>query len=353
MKHRSLIVVALTAAGQVIGAQTAAPIAQPISREPSLFFRSETPLDITFTANLGQLRRDKADKAPWRGATISFTGSDGKPATVPVKARTRGIWRLKNCQFPPVRLNLAKVVVKNTPLEGLDKPKLVNFCRDTDMFEKYILQEYQLYRVHNILTPYSHRARLLRLTYADSGSGKVHAKRYAFLIEEPEALAKRVGGKIIEEKGASASDLDDYHSALLGVFEFMIANTDFSIGGLHNVELLARDEGTLIPMAYDFDYSGAVNTHYAVPDPKLNMVGVRQRLYRGYCTEPAAMQNVLALFRSKKDAIYALYRDDIGKLLPEKIVRETLEYFDEFYRVINDPGMVRGVIEDACLGKKQ
>lgn len=333
-------------------APATAPTA-PASKEPTKFFRSETPIDLTFTANIGQLRRDKADKAPWRVGTLTFTGQDGKAATVPVKARTRGIWRLKNCLFPPVRLNIAKGVVNNTPLEGLDKPKLVNFCRDTDMYERYILQEYQLYRVHNLLTPYSHRARLVRLTYVDSATGKVHAKRYAFLLEEPEAVAKRVGGRFVEQKGASPADLDDYHSALFGVFEYMIANTDFSIAGLHNAELIGHDEGLFVPMAYDFDYSGAVNSHYAIPEPKLNLIGVRQRLYRGYCTDPAAMQTVLELFRAKKEAIYALYRDDIGKLLPERTVRETLEYFDEFYRVINDRGMVRSVIDDACLGKKR
>jgi hypothetical protein len=38
-----------------------------------------------------------------------------------------------------------------------------------------------------------------------------------------------------------------------------------------------------------------------------------------------------------KDAIYALYRDEVGKLLNPSVVRSTLEYFDDFYEQVRTP----------------
>src|SRR3954464_12233666 len=76
------------------------------STSVSKFFRSQTPIVATLTTNVGRLRGDKnAATSPWRPATLSYTGPDTAHGTVPVRLKTRGIWRLKNCQFPPVRLN--------------------------------------------------------------------------------------------------------------------------------------------------------------------------------------------------------------------------------------------------------
>ena len=62
----------------------------------------------------------------------------GKDVEVPLRVRTRGIWRLKNCDFPPIRLNFAGKETKNTVFDGVDKPKLVNYCRDTDQYAAYM-----------------------------------------------------------------------------------------------------------------------------------------------------------------------------------------------------------------------
>jgi hypothetical protein len=116
------------------------------------------------------------------------------------------------------------------------------------------------------------------------------------------------------------------------------------------VELLARPDGPIVPVAFDFDFSGAVNASYATVDPSLTVTRVRDRLFRGYCTEGDAFKKVFALFNEKKERIYGLYDDPVGKLLDRRIARETLEYFDEFYRVINDSRSARSKILKACRG---
>jgi hypothetical protein len=315
------------------------------------FFESQAPIEVTLTANISKLRGDKSPEPPWRAATLSYKGADGNAVTVPLRARTRGIWRLKTCDFPPLRLNFSGATSKGSIFDKLDKPKLVSHCQDADGYEQYILQEFQLYRIYHLLTPVSHNARLLKLTYADSGSGKVRAKRYGFVIEQPSALAARLGGKIMEQKGAGADDLDPYQNALMSVFQYMIGNTDFSVAGLHNIELFFTADGNVMPIAYDFDFAGAVNARYAVPDATLNLPNVRRRLFRGYCTEREAYAKVFTLFKEKKPEIYALYNDEIGKLMDPSTVKETLRYYDEFYKTISDTRSAKRSIIESCIAR--
>ena len=119
---------------------------------------------------------------------------------------------------------------------------------------------------------------------------------------------------------------------------------------LHNVELVGVDTA-VVPIAYDFDYAGAVNARYATTDPRLRIKLVRQRLFRGYCLPVNVYPAVFELFRARKDSIYALYRDDVGKLLKPDLVKETLAYFDEFYETINDPKQAKRELMDSCLGR--
>jgi hypothetical protein len=320
-------------------------------RGAAAFFESQEPTEVTLTTNIGKIRGDKGDNPPWRQATLSYKGAEGSLITVPLKARTRGIWRLKMCEFPPLRLDFSGGTSKGTIFQKLDKPKLVSYCRDIDSYEQYILQEYQLYRIYQLLTPVSHRARLLKFVYADSADGKVRARRYGFIMEEPKALAARLGGKVMEQKGALPGDLDGFQDALFGVFQYFIGNTDFSEAGLHNVEMFFNNEGVAMPIAYDFDFAGAVNARYATTDERLKIQNVRQRLFRGYCTDADAYGKVFALFNEKKAQIYALYSDSIGSLMDRGTVKETLRYFNEFYDTINDKRSAKRSIMESCLGR--
>jgi hypothetical protein len=113
---------------------------------------------------------------------------------------------------------------------------------------------------------------------------------------------------------------------------------------------VATPEGQILPVAYDFDYAGAVNASYATPDPILRMPSVRQRKFRGYCAIAAEYPKLLPLFHEKKPAIYALYHDEIGRLMDERRVKETLEYFDEFYEMIATPESAQRAFLNQCVG---
>jgi hypothetical protein len=174
------------------------------------------------------------------------------------------------------------------------------------------------------------------------------AQRYGFILEDEATFGTRVGGKVVDLKGATGADLDGAESALFGVWQYFIGNTDFSIGGLHNVALLQKDT-SYYPVAYDFDWSGAVNTRYAVPAEQLRIRRVTDRIMRGYCTDPANYEKAIALFKEKKEAIYGLYHDSLGALMKPQVVEKTLKFYDEFYETINDPKLYTRFIIRACL----
>lgn len=299
-------------------------------------FKTSAIMEATLKFNIKAVKKDKGDEAPWHAATLSYAdpSAPGGSRVVPVRVRTRGIWRLKNCEFPPLRLNFANKEVKGTVWHDLDEPKLVSYCKSLNSYEQYVLQEYQLYRVYRLLTPVSHQVRLLKMSYADSASGKIENTKFAFIVEDPASVAVNNGGKILKVTGATSDDLEAEQATLAYLFQYMIGNTDFSFGGLHNAELLALPNGQYMPIAYDFDFAGAIDAPYATPDPSLVITRVRDRQYRGWCQQNSLVPAVAEKFKAKKDAIYALYSDSIGTLINPKTVKETLEYFDSFYATI-------------------
>jgi len=237
--------------------------------------------------------------------------------------------------------------VRGTPFEGLDRPRLVQFCDNTKRTAPYILQEYQLYRIYHLFTPMSFRARLAHVTYVDSGSTRPFARRWAFFLEEPAALEARTG-TTAEPLRLGGDDLDPSARTLMGVFQYMIGNTDWSTMGLHNVAVFRRDS-VFLPVPFDFDYSGAVNAHYAGVAPSVNIPNVRTRLYRGHCAPDSVFARTFAAFADRQPAIDSLYTDTIGRLLPEDVRRRTREYFAEFHRTIGDPARARRQIISRCL----
>lgn len=326
--------------------------AQASPGNPAGFFDRIEPLRFTLTSNISQLRADTADEAPSREATVSFRDSAGRTITMPVKVKTHGRWRLTHCEFPPLSITFPPDHVAGTPFEGLTKARLTSYCKDHPAYEQYILQELQLYRIYQLLTPYGHISRALQITYVDAANGRTKTTRYAFFIDERDAVATRNNAALLKAKGATGSDLQPYHRALMGVFEYMIGNTDFLVSELHNAFLLGTPQGETVPVPYDFDYSGAVNTAYATPNPVLSIKNVRQRLFRGFCTDASEFARVFTLLNDKKKPIYALYDDQIGKLLRFDVANDTKTYFDEFYRVINSKELAQIEIVGRCLRRE-
>jgi hypothetical protein len=308
---------------------------------PGVLFDSDAPLHLRIAGDLKTLIDDRdsltSSEHPF---TLTYRDGEGAPVTLEVEIRTRGHWRrqARHCDFPPLRLDLPRRRLDGTIFVDQDKLKLVTPCRARQRaFEEYVLREYAVYPVYNLLTPLSLRARLATTTYVDT-RGRMDSLTVAtFLIEDAARMAVRNGGRLLDVKGARFGDVDSLQLGLVGVFLYMIGGTDWSLSGLHNMELiLDQQRGTFVPVTYDFDFTGIVNAPYARPDPRLQLRSVRERRYRGACLSEEHWGAVLDRFRAHKAAIYAIYETLAG--LSSGYVRDTHRYLDEFYRVIDDPG---------------
>ena len=316
--------------------------------EPPPIFQEEKPVEVALYAPFSQLRKDRQVETQYRPGYILYKGDSGD-VRVPVRVRTRGIWRKKNCEIPPLLVNFTKDSTKKTLFARNDRLRLTLHCRDNDDYEQYVLQEYNIYRVQRLLTPYSYDVRLARITYIDSDKKDTITTRWGFFQEQDDVFAERMGAQLVTTQGAGPSDLDPYEGAFFGVWQYFVANSDFSIRALHNVVLLFKNDNH-VPVARDFDLSGAVNARYATPSPLLKIRTVTQRVMRGYCSTPEQYEKVFALFKEKKEAVYGLYKDSLmAPILKPGVVNNTLKYFDEFYETIEDPKRAKRLIVDECL----
>ncbi|MGH7607189.1 MAG: hypothetical protein ACREME_07605 [Gemmatimonadales bacterium] len=323
-------------------------LAQPVGAQdaPSqpLFARDE-PLHLTLATDLRALLRDRGEEPDEYPATLRWTTPAGDTGSVDVELRTRGIFRLKRCAFPPLRLDVPRSRVDGTPFAGQDKLKIVTHCRDGQLYEQNLLHEYALYRIFNVLTDRSFRARLARVTYVDTVRADT-TTRYAFLIEADEAVARRLGAEVLENPTVHDLLIEAEHMTLVAVFQYLIGNTDWSVWGRHNIAITRDPAGTLLAFPYDFDFAGVISAPYATPAPQLNIRSVRERVYRGFCQPDSLLQSVLARFRAARESIYAAVRAVPD--LEEREVRQTLEYFDRFYRTIDGPDAVRREFVRRC-----
>lgn len=343
---------AITVLAGAVQGQEAQPQGSPAEKKsynPPPAFSSSSIVEFTLHAPFGKLRRDRQEETEYRTGYITYNDHTNGATRVPVRLRTRGIWRKANCQIPPLMFNLTKDSTKGTVFGRLDRVRFSFHCRDVDEYEQYVLQEHQLYRVQQLLTPFAFAVRLARVTYVDSENNDTLTTRYGFLQEVDEEFAARHNLKLVETQGAGPGDLDPYEGAFFGVLQYFVGNSDYSIRALHNVVLLQRFPHH-IPVARDFDWSGAVSARYAKPNPVLKIRHVAQRVMRGYCAPAEEYEKVFQLFREKKDAIYALYSDSLNAAMKPEVVKKTLEYFDQFYETINDPKRAEREIVGACLG---
>jgi hypothetical protein len=215
--------------------------------------RADTPLEFTLTADFRAVNRDRnPESTKVFPATMTVARADGTMATFPLNIRTRGHVRrmLQTCAFAPLRLEFQPEQVKKTVFEGLKNIKLGTHCRDVDLFEQYVPREYSAYRLFNLLTPNSFRARLAKATYVDQSSQKPIAVRQAIFIEDDDDVAKRMEGRNVAYQKLTFRRVDQETVTLMTLFEYMIGNTDWSMYLLHNVVLTEKTSGIIYPVPW-------------------------------------------------------------------------------------------------------
>ncbi len=316
--------------------------------QSATLFDSDQTLSMTLSGNINELLKDRSTTEPqYHTISLSYIGDDGHAVNLPIQAKTRGHFRrLKtNCVFPPLLLNFEIEGPREKSIfEQQNKLKLVTPCRD----ERYVVREYLVYKLHNLITSKSFRARLVKVTYDDTEKGKKSEPLYGILLEEEEQMAKRNGSVVIERKLVKPEHTLTEDFLKTAVFEYLIGNTDWSVQYRQNIKLIAPDSlKTPSTVAYDFDHAGIVGAPYAQPAEQLMLSSTRERRYRGYCIQDMSQfDNTISFFNRLKDDIYKTYTQ--CPLLEESYVKSTVRFLDDFYKTINNPKTVKSEFGYPC-----
>ena len=215
-----------------------------------------------------------------------------------------------------------------------------------------MLLEYAAYRLYNVLSPISLRARVATVDYVDQ-DGRGTVTRTGFFAEDPGDAAKRNGlfeVKIVARVAPSA--IDGAAEARAAMFEYMIGNLDWSMRGAHagescchNFKLLgttANAQSGLIPVPYDFDFSGLVDAPYATPPDAIPIGSVRERVYRGYCVHHNEARAIAADLSARRGELLGLFPTIAG--MDARTRAKATDYLNGFFRDLDSGKALKGCV---------
>lgn len=295
-------------------------------------FTDDKQLEISLQFDLTAYFRTKP-RPDYLKALMTLYLCEDDSVTREIGLRTRGIFRYEKCSFAPIELNLRKANFGYSDLNKISKIKLVTQCASGPDFEDYLLREYLIYKLFNVLTDTSFRVRLLKVNYIDSQKKRKSVKQFGFFIEPVAMLAARTKTVPINVRSVNQKNILPRVMDRLAIFNYMIGNFDWSVAGQHNVRViksLVIDTAQLgIAVPYDFDWAGLVNASYAIPPEDLKIHSVRERIYRGACRTREEYAKDLDLFIAKKEAIFRVVND--FPYLNQKVKKEIINYLGEFF----------------------
>lgn len=285
----------------------------------------------TDVENLQQNRRF----TDYQAATLRFKDGADKWQEWDLKVRIRGNYRRIHCsEMPPLKLNFKKSGLKAAGLSKHDDLKLVTHCiEDKQLAQDLLMREYLAYKMYNELTDNSFRVQLLKITYKDSNTGK-KVKQWGFVIEDTAQLKDRIGAEACEKcLNSSLEDFDGDNVKLVAMYQYVVGNSDWDLRNGRNIKLL-RQNGKVIAVPYDFDFTGMVNAPYAVANPNYQMKFVRDRIYLGFEELLAQMHNTLFYLEGKQDEMIRVVKR--FKHLPYDSRMDIIDYLKVYFDHMED-----------------
>ncbi|MCC6231017.1 MAG: hypothetical protein IT580_00120 [Verrucomicrobiales bacterium] len=208
-----------------------------------------------------------------------FTGSvvvDG--LTVPASLRVRGNSSLQECPFPKLKLKIARDDRTNTPFAEARELKIGSHCAEGGRGpigrlrdETATYREALAYEVAETLGFTIPRVRRAVLTYLDTSTPGPDSptgwqlQRQALLIEDPEVLGERLGGRALSDEEIEALNHANFPPTLildLHLLHALLGNWDYALSTtgeeLWNTDVIQLENGLLIPLPGDFDLASWV-----------------------------------------------------------------------------------------------
>jgi hypothetical protein len=267
-------------------------------------------------------------------ASIVFTDNTGLLRSWETDLEVRGKFRRQRCEFPPLKLNFSKKALAALGLEIWDKYKLVSTCSADPISKNLVLKEYLAYRAYNELTANSFRVQRLSITFVDINGNYPDRTEEGFIIEDTDEMAARLGGKEVENPiGQPAEAYDPHAEVTHALVQYLLSNGDFSMPLARNMKAVEMPGGQLVPVGYDFDFSGWVGAPYASPTSEIGQQSIYQRIYQGYAQSDEVMREVALSFKSKRRQVMGL----IAKFsyLPSEDLAVVHRFASRFFNDLN------------------
>jgi hypothetical protein len=320
-----------------------------IGKVSKLFF-SDSVVNLKMNYANKVIRKSTNDST-YLNLNLEYQLGSDEWKSLPVRVRSRGNNRLKNCYFAPIKMKIKKEDSKGTLFKGNKELKLVLPCLTGRDRNDYVVKEFLAYQLYELVSPYHYKTRLLDITLTEPKRKdfKEHKIKGIF-IEDIKKVADRNGGKVLK-RNVHPMQQDALGSVKNAFFQFMIGNTDFSTAYQHNEKLLFVNKTTL-PVPYDFDMSGLCNTSYSVVSQVagevLPITKVTQRMYRGFKRDRAVMLEVKNQFLENKTKMLAIIDAHKGYFENPKAYLECTAYIDEFFDVLtNDSKFKKEILNRA------
>jgi hypothetical protein len=168
----------------------------------------------------------------------------------------------------------------------------------------------------------------------------------AFFTEHFDHVALRNQARRVYLDYFDPREANENELTVMALFQYLIANTDWSVIDGHNMAYLQAPGEPVSPLPFDFDFSGLVNAEYAGPPRKLPLLSVRQRLYRGFCHERLDWDAVFGRFIESEAAVMAEL--DAIDAMSSSARRDAKGFLSKFFNIIRSPEKRQKNIEQRC-----
>lgn len=303
-------------------------------------------LEVYLEADFKKLPKDKT-KNIWLPAVFQVRAGEKTLRTFDVSIQARGNNRREVCDMPPLKIRFVGAEKIPDSVAELRTLKMVAPCKGSSNYEALILKEALVYSLYEHMTPESFRTKLVRLTLKDRSRKTAYEPVHAFFIEPEAEMADRLNCYAIKPNVMSPRGLEESAFNRVCIFEYMVGNTDWTPYNRHNMRILInRTTNAVIAVPYDFDYCGAVDAPYAVPQTGAPIQHVRQRYFFGLCRPKEDYQRVFDAFLAQKEPL--LKRCDTFPYLSKSAREGVKSYIESFFPILENPKAVRKEILEHC-----
>ena len=113
------------------------------------FFDQNKALELNLEFDIKTFTAEKSDEV-YLPAILTYYIDDTVEISRSVKIKARGKVRKDYCYFPPYFLNIKNTDLLDDSLSSVHKVKVVSHCKNSNLYNNYILKEYLIYKIFNL-----------------------------------------------------------------------------------------------------------------------------------------------------------------------------------------------------------